>query len=92
MGLGNSEPGSSLRYGTTEVMRPAHYSIYMIKPHLTKEFSCGAIIVEHCDHARPEDLQRGDVSREDTKSTSQCGHINLFHTGLLEVHLGEGET
>lgn len=92
LGLGNPEPGCPLTSCTTEAMRPTHYSIYMNKPQLTKEFSCGAVIIEHCDHAGPEDLQRGDVGREDTESTSQRGHVNLFHTGLLEVHLGEGET
>jgi hypothetical protein len=59
---------------------------------LTKELRCRAIIVEHGDHSGPENLQRGDMGREDTESTSQRGHVNLFHTGLLEVHLGEGET
>lgn len=56
---------------------------------LTKVFGGGPVITEDCDDPGPEHLQGGHVGREDTKCTSECGHIYLFDTGLLVVDLRE---
>lgn len=54
---------------------------------LTKVLDGGAIITEYGDNSGPEDLQRGDMGREDTERTRQRGNVHLFHTGLFEKHL-----
>jgi len=54
---------------------------------LTEVFSRGAVVIEDRDNAGPEHLQGGYVGRQDTKRTSKCGHVDLFHAGLFEKHL-----
>lgn len=54
---------------------------------LTKVLDGGAVITENCDDSGPEDLQGGDVGREDAKCTRECRYVHLFHTGLFEKHL-----
>lgn len=58
-----------------------------VMQNLTKIFDRGAIVTDDCDNTGPEHLQSGYVGRKDTERTSECGHVNLFHTGLFEKHL-----
>ena len=59
----------------------------LLRRSLTKVFDRWAVVIVDCDHAGPEHLQGGDVGREDTECTGECGHINLLHIGPAEKHL-----
>lgn len=65
--------------------------VYLItyKEYLTKVFSRGAVLTKDCDNTGPEHLQGGHVGRKDTKCTSKCWHVDLFHTGFIKEHLEE---
>lgn len=70
---------------------PKLFKSPFVKPNLTKVFGSRAIVVEDCDHTGPEHLQGGYVGRKDAECTSKRGHINLFHAGLFEKHLENGD-
>lgn len=58
---------------------------------LTKVFDSGTVIIKDCDDTGPEHLQGGYMGRKDAKRASKCGHVDLFHTGLFEIHLESGD-
>lgn len=54
---------------------------------LTKVLSGGAIFSVDHNQPRPQDLQSGHMGRQDTKGSSECGHVHLPDVGTIEEHL-----
>lgn len=57
----------------------------------TKVLGHCAILSKDCHNSGFQDLQGGNVSRQDAKVAAQCGNVHLLHGGSVVQHLREGK-